>query len=225
MPQRKGKQSKQAGRRNKRGPRSGVGNMTLQGAFPPRKIVKLNYSDIFTLTEAAAGAGVHQVLRTGDVYDPDFTGLGHQPMYFDQLCTSAGPYLLHSTPSAVFHLRFINTSSVPVLLVVAPSMVTTVPSNRTQAAEKPYAWRHVCPPVGTGGAMVEHRLSLDNVKFTGVQRQTYIADYSGNFGTAAACPNLIISVYGLGATVATVTLSATVVYNTMFYQLGPTGTS
>lgn len=187
--------------------------------------MRMNYSDIYTLTEAAAGAGVFQVIRTGDVYDPDFTGLGHQPMYFDQLCTSAGPYLLHTTKTADFHLRFINTSSVPVLVVVYPSMTSTAPSNRTQAAEKPYAWRHVCPPVGTGGAMVERRISLNNPQFVGVSDDVYVADYSGNFGSAAPCPFMVICVFGLGATVATVTLSATVVYGTTFYQLGPTGTS
>ncbi len=73
--------------------------------------------------------------------------------------------------------------------------------------------------------MVEHRVKLDNPKFVGVQRQVYIADYSGNFGTAAASPFVVISVYGLGGTVATVTLSATIVFDTKFYQLGLTGTS
>lgn len=222
MPQRK---NKRAGKRRGGAKSSGVSNLPLEGVYPPSKMVKMNYSDIYTLTEAAAGAGVHQVFRSGDVYDPDFSGLGHQPMYFDQMCTSAGPYLLHSTLAAAFHLRFINTSSVPVLICVAPQMTSTVPTNRTQAAERPYVWRHVCPPVGTGGAMIEHRVKLDNPKFVGVQRQVYIADYSGNFGTAAASPFVVISVYGLGATVATVTLSATIVYDTKFYQLGLTGTS
>ncbi len=199
--------------------------MPLQGAYPPRQVVRLNYSDVYSLTEAAAGAGVHQVMRTGDVYDPDFSGLGHQPMYFDQLCTSAGPYLLHTTKKVTFHLRLINTSNVPVLCIVFPSMTSSVPSNITQAGEKPYAWRHLLPSIGTGGAMAEHRLTLDNPKFVGIPEQAYVASYTGNYGTSAASPYLVISIYGLTSAAATVKVSLTAVYETTFYQLGPTGTS
>jgi hypothetical protein len=42
------------------------------------------------LTEAAAGAGVQYVFGLNNLYDPDVTGAGHQPMYYDQLFTQQG---------------------------------------------------------------------------------------------------------------------------------------
>lgn len=223
MPQRK--MPSKRSRRGKRPVYTGVSSNPQAGAYPPRKTVDLAYADVFTLTEAAAGAGVTQIMRTGDVYDPDFTGLGHQPMYFDQLCTSAGPYLLHTTHKYKAHLRFVNTGSTAVLVTVRFAMASAAAANRTQAAELPFSWQHILPPVNTGGAMKEHTVTLDNPRFVGVPPATYEADYSGGYGTASAGPYMVITVYGLGASVATVTLHLASVYKTTFYQLGPTGTS
>lgn len=219
------KKGRRSGRRKPRGQSKPAFSQPFEGAFPPSTRRRMNYSDIFTLTESAAGVGVHQLIRAADIYDPDFTGLGHQPMYFDQLCTSAGPYLVFCVPAAKFRCRFVNTGSTPVLLTVFPSLTASAPSNRTQAAEKPYVWRRVLPPAGTGGAMIDKNLDINNARFTGVPRATYMSDFSGNFGSSAAGPVMVFSVWGLGASVATVVLSLTVIYDVHFRQLGPQGTS
>ena len=40
----------------------------------------LKYSETFTLTTGAGGTfGVDQVMKLNSLYDPDFTGGGHQP--------------------------------------------------------------------------------------------------------------------------------------------------
>lgn len=49
-----------------------------------RKIVKMVYRDYLTLTPAAAGAMDYQVYRANSVYDPDQSGVGHQPSGYDQ---------------------------------------------------------------------------------------------------------------------------------------------
>lgn len=47
---------------------------------------KLNYSETFQLTTGTAGvAGTHQSFILNSLYDPNFTGTGHQPYGFDQL--------------------------------------------------------------------------------------------------------------------------------------------
>lgn len=184
----------------------------------------VNYSDLISLVEGTASFGVYQIYRTGDVYDPDYTGTGHQPMYFDQLCSSTGPYLNHVTYSVDFHVRVVNTSAVPIMCIAYPSMVTTAPQ-RTPALERPYAWKHLLPPTGTGGAMVEQRIHLDNPKFVGVPVTSYEVAYAGTYAASAPSPYMVFVFYGLGASIGSVVLEVNIVYKTKFFQLGNMGTS
>lgn len=46
--------------------------------------VRLRYSDVITLTSTAGSLSKH-VFRSNSLFDPDLTGVGHQPMYYDQL--------------------------------------------------------------------------------------------------------------------------------------------
>jgi hypothetical protein len=50
-----------------------------------------NYTDTVTLS-STSGALVQKQFRLNSLFDPDLTGTGHQPRYFDQLCGGAGPY-------------------------------------------------------------------------------------------------------------------------------------
>ncbi len=53
---------------------------------PASKTVTLKYVDQFTIDPAAGNAG-HHLMRANDMFDPDQTGGGHQPMAFDQWMT------------------------------------------------------------------------------------------------------------------------------------------
>lgn len=59
--------------------------MTL-GGFPMSKIVKLRYCQTFALNPAAGGIAT-QIFRANGAYDPDQTGVGHQPANFDTWAT------------------------------------------------------------------------------------------------------------------------------------------
>lgn len=50
--------------------------------FPNSIITKLRYCTQFTLTSAAAARGIN-VFAANGIFDPDITGIGHQPMYRD----------------------------------------------------------------------------------------------------------------------------------------------
>lgn len=53
----------------------------------PRKYTcKLRYVDEIDLDPAVGGLSVTKSYRANDLYDPDSSGVGHQPMGFDQLC-------------------------------------------------------------------------------------------------------------------------------------------
>lgn len=53
------------------------------GSFPRTKVVYLRYVENFTLNAGSAPSSVAYVFRSNGLYDPNYTGTGHQPMYFD----------------------------------------------------------------------------------------------------------------------------------------------
>jgi len=54
------------------------------GDLPTKKFVRLKYVSNTVLGAAMGAVGVHQY-RANGMYDPDYTGAGHQPYGFDQL--------------------------------------------------------------------------------------------------------------------------------------------
>jgi len=216
--------SRKRPKRNSVDPRSGLNN-PLDGPFPRKYVVKLNYSDVYTLTEAAAGAGTNQVFRPFDVYDPDQTGVGHQPMYFDRLCSSIGPYMSFVVPRAEFQLRMSNVSAYPVLVTVIVAPYTTIPASRTIAAERPGVWKRLLAPNGTGGATVQHVVRCDNEKLAGVSPAAYESIFQGNYNTSAGglvnnYPHYLqVAVWGIGG-IGSVALQVDAIYTTKFMALG-----
>jgi len=53
--------------------------------FPPKLNIKHRYQEIFSLTTAAGGGTSTQQFRCNGMYDPNHSGTGHQPLYFDQV--------------------------------------------------------------------------------------------------------------------------------------------
>lgn len=51
---------------------------------PASKVVKLRYVDFITLDPAAGTSAVRNIFRANSVFDPNQTGVGHQPLGFDQ---------------------------------------------------------------------------------------------------------------------------------------------
>lgn len=52
--------------------------------FPDRLRTKLHYCDVINLAASAGNPGLWQ-FRMNSLFDPDYTGTGHQPQWFDQL--------------------------------------------------------------------------------------------------------------------------------------------
>lgn len=59
--------------------------------FPDRLRCHLKYCQIITMTVAAS---MYQVFNANSLFDPDNTGTGHQPTYFDQLSAVYKKYLV-----------------------------------------------------------------------------------------------------------------------------------
>ncbi len=84
------------------------------GAGIPRSVlVKLRYHDVRNLTGAITDSWVY---RLNSLFDPDFTGTGHQPLWHDQLALLYNRYQVHG---CYIRVRMVNLSaSVPVEVVL-----------------------------------------------------------------------------------------------------------
>jgi hypothetical protein len=61
-----------------------------QDPFPPSEIKTLSYTEHVAMPTGAAWSD--QTFAINSCFDPNYTGVGHQPRFYDQLCTAGGPY-------------------------------------------------------------------------------------------------------------------------------------
>lgn len=116
--------------------KSGSGNVaklfkTLQaGAFlAPKLVTKLRYAGVVSISNGVADFGMYQ-FRMNSVYDPDYTGGGAQPPYFDRM---AQLYNNFRVLSCKYQVRGQYASGTYQNLVVWPSAVATSVSSLQSA--------------------------------------------------------------------------------------------
>jgi len=77
--------------------------------FPPRRFVKFTYGQLISLSNGAAGVyGTGQTFRLNSLFDPDLTGVGHQPYGYDQVSLV---YQKFKTFRAEVEVTFLNQSA------------------------------------------------------------------------------------------------------------------
>lgn len=117
------------------------------------------------------GLASDYVFRGNDLYDPDYTGTGAQPLYFDQLIAMWGYF---SVRSSKIDIDCSNDSTVAVSLVVFPSRSSSLAgftgSNYVQALQVPGAKLITLGPKGSGADVK----TISNYCTT----NTYYPDYS-----------------------------------------------
>lgn len=80
-----------------------------------------------------------QQFRLNSLYDPDFTNTGHQPYYYDQIAALYAEYCVYG----VLVDLYAGSESVnsPILLTIAPSLASSLPSDASLGLERPQAIR------------------------------------------------------------------------------------
>jgi hypothetical protein len=191
----------------------------LGGAFPLTKSTLFRYSDIYALTEAGAGTGAYQQWRANDLYDPDFTGVGHQPMYFDQLVSNIGPYMYFTVPDATFRFRITNVSAFPVLVVMYPSMYSATPASRSIAVEKPLAWKKLLAPIGSAPTTTDKTYPVSGPALFGLTRSQFMTGQQGTYSSSSTSGYMTLGIFGVGG-IGSIVAEVDVDYHAMLRQLG-----
>jgi len=104
---------------------------TLTAGFPRQYLTKLRYVEAFTINPSAGLVNQH-VFRANDIYDPNYTGVGHQPMGRDLLASVYQSYIVVGSKITVKFLPTY-TSTAPLQGMVGIRLSASDSSGATDA--------------------------------------------------------------------------------------------
>lgn len=114
--------------------------------FPDHMRCVLTYSSLYISVIANSAAAGRQQFSMNSLFDPDFTGTGAQPEYFDQLAALYNRYRVYGSAIRVTLLPFDAGGAqvnVPVNVVLVPSAQSLASVNVDDAAGLPRAQNRV----------------------------------------------------------------------------------
>jgi hypothetical protein len=152
--------------------------------FPPTITKRLRYSTTFALSATTGAITSTQVFRANDLFDPDFTGTGHQPMGFDQLMTWYNHFVVIWAKITVVAKCTSGSAPTVCLRVDADSTPLTVIDRIVEIGGCVTEDLEV---KGAYGANKKLSMTADICKLQGVSRSAITADPSLQ-GNAAASP-------------------------------------
>lgn len=160
-----------------------VPRSVLATPFYGRKKVVHKYAAVnVPINGGIAGAAAVYVFRVNSLFDPDFTGGGHQPLGFDQM---SAMYNRYTVTNCQIRVVFSNpsTNDFRVISGIALCKDTTL-RTRDEYMESHSSW-DVLPSGSVSGSTVTCYLNVDVAKFFGLSNIVDERDFSG---TASANP-------------------------------------
>lgn len=192
------------------------------------KNAKQHYSETKSYTVGTSGVfGTSNVFNLNSQYDPDQTGVGHQPYGRDQL---AGLYGRYKVKKCTIDVSFTNPSAGACLgcavLVVNPSNGATLAGSLyDKIKERPLTWVKILNE-GGGTQIVRFRKTFSMYKLLGVTKQQFDADvgiYDALVGNNPDATNglaqLKVAICDMaGGSSATALISVRITMHTDWYQ-------
>lgn len=162
------------------------------GGFPKSKMVKLRYVEELQL-DAASGVPAVHVWRANSLYDPNSSGVGHQPSNFDTWSNIYDHYTVLGSKITVQYVPDSSTSITPAFVGIAlsDSGTTVAGSSTTELLERKLTQssrRSVGLISSYAFKPIVHTFSAS--KFFGRPKNVLIGDGTyrgkmGNFGTGS----------------------------------------
>ncbi len=151
--------------------------------IPDKQFVKLRYTSFFNVNPATPTGG--HVFRGNSINDPDFTGIGAQPLGHDEWAAFYGKYKVHSSKIQVQFLNANTTSGAGnVLLNIVPSNSINTIGSRTYAElnDTPYSKTKMIAPVSAGmnGVYMSNYMSTKKMTGDTTLDDVYEAPFNNN---------------------------------------------
>ncbi len=143
--------------------RSGDLHRGLLQVFPPRLKTVLSYVDQFTFTGATLSAvfGNENSFRLNSLYDPDYTGTGHQPYGYDQITPFYSRYMVDEVN---VRITFFDPQGdgiyCGVFIKNYDDTATLVNSSVPQSVERPQCWVRPLSNTGSQKIVFERRIKI-----------------------------------------------------------------
>lgn len=169
-------------------------NTALQ-PFPQRQIVRMKYAQAFSLNIPNSVAVNTWTFNLNSIYDPDRTGVGHQPYGHDTLQTLYNRYRVIGCSWNISAMP-LASGAYPIQFCALPSNeVETAPSNLSEWREKPRC-KYMLQGQGAAIRKISGYSSIPSL--TGRTKLQYMADdrYQAQFG--ASPQELAILNLGIG---------------------------
>lgn len=184
--------------------------------FPNNLISKLRYCDSFNLT-CTSGSRALNVFAANGIFDPDITGVGHQPMWRDNFAAIYDQYVVIGSKITV---KFANTSStVPAICGVVGDDDQNISTNADSLMELNNSVHSLLPCAG--GPVVTLSQTFEPMKNFGVNAKDdgYSATGFGSNPTEIWCFGAWICSADQSSTV-TVSVSVEIDYTVKFTEVG-----
>lgn len=136
--------------------------------FAPIITRTLRYVEQVNLAESSAGSGAYYYWSPSSLYDPNTTGTGHQPMYFDQLCTSTGPYLKYRALRTMAKITASANGTYTSLVGWYTSATASTPASIAAMLEKPNGNMTMITGNTGGPAIKTWVFKIDHAKVMGI---------------------------------------------------------
>lgn len=159
--------------------------------IPDRLFCTLKYNDRIKLSQGSTGLVALHAFALNSLHDPDYSGTGHQPLYYDQLVNTAegnGLYLKYRVHSCSYVLRFVNsdTNTEHSVTVVPLTHGNAVQTNVDFDAvcEAPYAQRRTLGinSAGNNSAIVKGSMMIKKIE--GVSSLDISPSYQAVYGNS-----------------------------------------
>ena len=156
-------------------------SMLTTGGISDIFTVKMRYSDNVTISSAGLAVG-SRLYNGNSIFDPDQTGIGHQPLGRDEWAAFYNRYyVLGSAIKATFIARS-NIQQGQVALYPKPN--STVSTTMDNAREKPYSKYKVLGRIDGGRANVTLKGYMSTKKIFGLNKLSNANDDFSAFQTA-----------------------------------------
>lgn len=186
-------------------------NLTYGGPFPPIKKSQVVYAGIIGVP-ITTGSGVY-VFSCNGLFDPDYTGTGTQPLYFDQLMAIYNHYVV---TSCSIDLEVMNDNTNRSVAVTCYADDDTAGASNFTSMQRPGAKSVSGNPL-QGSLRLKQFWSAYKNFGSGVENNSLFRGDSGN--NPAEQMYFIIQVEETGLNTFTLPVRFTIRYNTTFSEL------
>lgn len=190
--------------------------------FPPKIQTTLRYCDIYNIT-SSSGSLAKQLLNLNSIYDPDNSGVGHQPLYRD---TFADIYNSYAVINARVKITFTSNASTSSMIVGAVIDDDSTTSSTITTLLEQGTGKHIFLPAVTGSLSNKSIYFTWNCKkFLGIDpftSQTYKTNVSVNPSELQTL--LVYAAPADGVSTTTTSLLVEMEFDVLFTELKtPTG--